>query len=99
MEVEGSAGDDILPDVQTMTITSVADGQNSTTIHHHRDITHQPTLIVDPILKYLNRGGHSRQQPSFNVDEAIEALKTDGYYVIQGVLTQEECNKSLDDMW
>jgi len=51
-------------------------------------------LIVDPLLKYLTATSHQRddhpsqsQSPHFDVDEAIEALKTQGYYHVPAVLT------------
>lgn len=60
-------------------------------------------LIVDPLLQYLNpsRDEHHDQHrsPCFNIDKAIEALKTKGFYHIPSVLTRYECNEALVHLW
>jgi hypothetical protein len=57
-------------------------------------------FIVDPLLKYLATDpAGNRSNQHFNVEEAINALTTDGYYHIPGVLTTEECNYALGQMW
>jgi len=60
-------------------------------------------MIVDPLLKYLNNSDTPQRRqslcPSFNVDDAIEALKTEGYYHIPSVLTNDECDEALDNLW
>ena len=57
-------------------------------------------FIVDPLLKYLATDpAGNRSNQHFNVEEAINALTTDGYYHIPGVLTAEECNHALGQMW
>ena len=66
-------------------------------------------LIVDPLLKYLPLSCHCGagdylQQPTtshhyFDVEEAIEALKTKGYYHIPAVLTHAECDEALNNIW
>mmetsp|Transcript_3956 Transcript_3956/g.8917 ORF Transcript_3956/g.8917 Transcript_3956/m.8917 type:complete len:1089 (-) Transcript_3956:770-4036(-) len=63
--------------------------------------TEGDSLIVDPLLKYLNpqREHEQQKRPYFNVDEAIEALKTQGYYHIPSVLTHDECKEALGHLW
>ncbi len=61
-------------------------------------------LIVDPLLKYLNckgkyNGDKNQKSQYFNIEEVIEAIKTEGYYHIPSVLTHEECNEALGNLW
>lgn len=67
-------------------------------------------IIVDPLLKYLNHSPASSECPLtehdmrsshkyFSVQEAINALISDGYYHIPSVLTELECNHSLEQIW
>ena len=61
-------------------------------------------IILDPLLKYLvppksnSLEAHS-SSPLFNVDDAINALKCEGYYHIPSVLTPEECNEAIGVLW
>jgi hypothetical protein len=54
-------------------------------------------FIVDPLLQYFN----TKQSKSkfFDIDEAIQSLKTDGYYHISSVLTPAECTHAIDQIW
>lgn len=64
-------------------------------------------LIVDPLTKYLpaSTAGQRRQRqrcrppPLFDVDDAIEDLKTRGYHVVPAALAREECDEALGLMW
>lgn len=62
-------------------------------------------FILDPLLKYLDptSSPHRRREqhpsPRFNVDDAINALKSEGYYHIPSVLTREECTEALRNLW
>ncbi|KAL7544607.1 hypothetical protein ACHAWF_007981 [Thalassiosira exigua] len=57
-------------------------------------------LAVDPLLKYLRAPRPPSERPScFDVDAAVEALTTDGYYHIPSVLTPAECAEALDELW
>jgi hypothetical protein len=62
-------------------------------------------LIVDPLSKYLPATAGQRRQrqrcrpPLFDVDDAIEDLRTRGYHVVPAVLTREECGEALGLMW
>ena len=55
-------------------------------------------IIIDPLLKYLHQHPSTDGQ-HFNVNEAIEAIKTKGYYHIPAVLSHEECDEALADIW
>lgn len=79
---------------------SVIVGKTSPVIEddiQHLSIDAETDFIVDPLLKYLNTGHQTVK--NFNVQEAIEAIKTEGYYHIPSVLTAEECNYALDQIW
>lgn len=54
-------------------------------------------FIRDPLLKYLNP--NNIQTQLFDIQEAIHALKTDGYYHIPAVFTTQECNDAIDQIW
>ena len=60
-------------------------------------------IIIDPLLKYLHHpyptDGYQAQATHFNVNEAIEAIKTKGYYHIPAVLSHEECDEAQDNIW
>lgn len=58
---------------------------------------HSQEYIIDPLVFHLNPDNHCNA--CFNVQEAIEALKTVGYYHVPAVLTEEECKKSIDRIW
>jgi len=65
---------------------------------------YKDNLIIDPLLKYLptsndNSTTNSISSPYFNVDEIIQSLKTKGYAHIPSVLTHDECNEALDNIW
>ena len=54
-------------------------------------------FLSDPLLKYLNTDQQLNQY--FDVQKAIHALRTDGYYHIPSVLTKEECMHGIEQMW
>ena len=64
-------------------------------------------LIVDPLTKYLpaSTAGQRRQRQRcrppllFDVDDAIEDLRTRGYHVVPAALTREECDEAMGLMW
>jgi hypothetical protein len=67
-------------------------------------------FIVDPLLRYLNHSPAAAEFPLtqhatrsshtyFSVEEAINALTSDGYYHIPSVLTEFECNHALEKIW
>ncbi len=60
-------------------------------------------FVLDPLLKYLDRRNQNSLEiyprPLFNVDDAIKALKCEGYYHIPSVLTREECSEALASIW
>ena len=57
-------------------------------------------IIIDPLLKYLHHPYPDQAQAThFNVNEAIEAIKTKGYYHIPAVLSHEECDEALGNIW
>ena len=57
-------------------------------------------ILIDPLLNYLHHPYPDQAQAThFNVNEAIEAIKTKGYYHIPAVLSHEECDEALADIW
>lgn len=65
---------------------------------------YKDNLIIDPLLKYLptsnnNSTQNSISSPYYNVDEIITSLKTKGYAHIPSVLTHQECNEALNNIW
>ncbi|KAL9180254.1 hypothetical protein ACHAXT_008224 [Thalassiosira profunda] len=57
-------------------------------------------LLVDPLLKYLATSNRSKFASSrLDVDAAIKALTTEGYYRVPSVLTASECDEALGRLW
>ena len=77
--------------------TAIGENNNSQDLQNSAGANED--LIIDPLLQYLNIQHASKVNLHFNLNDAIQALQTQGYYHIPSVLTSRECEEALHQLW